>query len=284
MGRITFESSASDGPERDGAREFIAPFRLMGRVLYSLVLREARTRYGSSRLGYVWALVDPVIIMVIFILLFQALGRQNPIAASMPVFMLTGYIPFLTFRNCVTRAALGAASNASLLVYPQVRVGDIVLARVILEVATSVVVYLLLIIGIHLVTGEPFASWYDNAIGMIGVALAIFYCCVAGAMFSSGLARVWTMWPNIWTYMSRPIFLLSGIFFTLSALPSNVRQYMAYNPIAHMIEWFRSVSIPGFESEYYSPFFVLCSATIGLVIGLLIDRYLMLVGEEEIVS
>lgn len=284
MGRITFESSAPGQPEQDSARDFAEPFKVMGRVIYALVLREARTRYGNSRLGYVWALVDPIIITVIFVLVFQAMGRQSPIAASMTVFMLTGYTPFFVFRNCVSRAATGATSNSSLLGYAQVTVSDIVLSRVTLEIATAVAVYLALIIGVYFVIGEPFHSWYDDPIGMIGVTLAIIYCCLAGATFSSGLSRVWTLWPNIWTYMSRPLFVLSGVFFTLSALPSNLRRYMAYNPVAHLIEWFRSVSLPGFESDYYSPFFVLSTATIGLIIGLLIDRYLMLTGDDEIVG
>ncbi|MBC7987871.1 MAG: ABC transporter permease [Sphingomonadaceae bacterium] len=258
--------------------------RMMFRVVLAIMLRESRTRYGDSRFGYLWALIDPVIVMSLMVLLFGIIGRTSPVAASLPVFILTGYMPFFLMRNVITRGASAAAANRGLLQYPQVAVADIVLARIVLEVSTATVVYVVLIVALFYGIGEPLSSWFDDPAGIIGAALGIFYFCLGSAFFSSGLARIWPMWPNIWSYISRPLFLLSGVFFTLENLPTSGRAVMQYNPLAHVLEWFRSVSLPGFESNSYSIVMVLATGTITGTIGLLIDRYLVLTGDEEIVG
>jgi capsular polysaccharide transport system permease protein len=84
--------------------------------------------------------------------------------------------------------------------------------------------------------------------------------------------------------MSRPVYLLSGIFFTLEQLPHGARQYMAYNPVAHSVEWLRAAMIPTFESEHYDPWYPILAGTVALLIGLIIDRMLLMTGDEEIVS
>lgn len=275
---------ASPEAGRDSWEELLESLRTMYRSVVAVMLRESRTRYGDTRTGYVWALVDPLIVMIILVALFNVVGRTSPVAASLPVFILSGYMPFFLIRNSITRGSTAASGNRGLLQYPQVSVADIIIARTLLEIATSAIVYVLLVIVLYFATGEPLTSWYDDPVGMIGAILGIVAFCFGSAFFSSGLARVWPMWTNIWSYLSRPLFLLSGVFFTLENMPQSGRALMQYNPIAHALEWFRSTSLPGFESQAYSIFVVLATATVAGVIGLLIDRYLVLTGDEEIVS
>ena len=77
--------------ERPAATGFRVPFSaewfaelrqsliIMGRVIYALIMREARTRYGSSNFGYAWAIVDPLVTLAVFVGIFSALGRASPI-------------------------------------------------------------------------------------------------------------------------------------------------------------------------------------------------------------
>ena len=264
-----------------GMSDLWASTVVMGRVIYAVVLRESRTRYGNSDLGYFWALIEPLIELVVLLLVFTMMGRTSPVGVPLPVFLVTGLMPFKFFKECVSRGATGATANQALLTYPQVKVLDIVIGRVLLEAATICVVYVIFIFGLHYTTGEPLTTWRDNIPGMIGAILSIFYFGLAFAIFSCALSRLTSVWMVVWGFMSRPLWFTSGIFFTLEHLPHNARAYAIYNPIAHMLEWWRSVSLSTFNSTVASPSFVLATATVVLFIGLGIDRLLNLTGHSD---
>ncbi|MEP6967337.1 MAG: ABC transporter permease [Pseudomonadota bacterium] len=254
---------------------------VMWRVVFALMIRESRTRYGKSDLGYLWALIDPAIQLAVFWLVFTLIQRANPLPTTMPVFLLTGIMPYFFWRNCISRGASAAQSNLPLLTYPQVKVFDVVIARVLLDAATFIVVTLIFIIGLRFLYNQPFISWVRVPIVLAGAVVALFYFSVSGAIFSANLARVWPVWPQIFGYLSRPLYFTSGIFFTLGSLPTSFRKYATLNPIAHMLEWLRTGAIPGFISTYYNPWFVIAFATALLFIGLVINWSLRLVGHTD---
>jgi capsular polysaccharide transport system permease protein len=255
--------------------------RVMWNVVYALMLRESRTRYGKSDLGYTWAILNPLIQMLVLWLVYTLLGRHVPLAASMPVFLVTGILPFHLWRDSMMRAAQAVSSNVPLLTYPQVRAADVIIARTLLEIVTALIVALIFVVGLRILYGEPLSSWIDEPAAFMGALFALFYMSLSFAFLSSSLARIFPPWTDIFGYLSRPLWFTSGIFFTLQALPGNVRAYAVYNPVAHMLEWLRSTALPGFESDHYSPLFVLSTATVTLLLGLAIDRLLLILGHSD---
>lgn len=253
----------------------------MWRVVFALVLRESRTRFGKSDLGYAWAVIDPLIQLLVLWAIYSVFGRHVPIAASMPVFLVTGILPYNFWRECVSRGATGVSSNLPLLTYPQVKVADVIIARVLLDAATFAVLIFVFILGLNIFYGEPLSSWYDEPMPLAWALLALFYFSFAFAMLSSAIQRIFSAWSTVFGYLSRPLWFTSGIFFTLESLPEVPRHYVSYNPIAHMIEWLRSAALPGFESAEYSPVYVLAWATGALFIGLAIGRILILTGHAD---
>lgn len=257
---------------------------VMGRVIYALIMREARTRYGSSNLGYAWAIFDPLVTLAVFVGVFAALGRTSPVPAPITVFFVTGIVPLFFWRGTVGQAANAISASLGLLSYPQVMPADVIIARLLLEGATTVIVFLLFVIGLQLVIDVSPSWFFGDPLQLLIAVFGLFYFTIGSAFLSSSLARVLPVWKNIWTYISRPIWILSGIFFTLEQLPTGLRSYMAYNPVAHIVEWFRSAAIPTFDSSAYSIVYPMAFATGFLIIGLVIDRILLLTGDEEIVS
>ncbi|MFW2829713.1 ABC transporter permease [Sphingomonas sp. ID0503] len=261
--------------------DFLKSAQVMLRVIYAVVLRESRTRHGRSDLGYAWAIFDPLIELGVLMLVFIALGRTSPLPVPLPVFLLTGLLPFHFFRDCVSRGASAASANQALLTYPQVKVMDIVVGRVVLEMITACLVYVCFMVGLHYITGESFSSWYDHPTEMMCALLGIFLFGLGFAVFSCSLARLSPVWTTIWPFLSRPLWFTSGMFFVLEHLPNNARAYAIYNPIAHMIEWWRSASLPSFTSTVGSPTYVIATGAVTLFIGLGLDRLLNLVGHSD---
>ena len=267
--------------DHKGMPGFLAAIGVMSRVIHAIMLRESRTRYGSSDIGYTWAVIDPMIQLLVLWGVYMVFGRRVPLAASMPVFLVTGILPYNFWRDAMSRSGSAISSNLQLLTYPQVRPADVVIARTLLEGATAVIVVLVFVIGLNILYGEPFSSWTDEPAELMLAFAALFYFGLSSAFFSSGLARIFPAWNVIFSYLSRPLWFTSGIFFTLESLPQNIRVYASYNPVAHMVEWIRSAALPGFESLHYSRIYVLGFSTVFLVIGLAIDRVLSLIGHAD---
>ena len=59
---------------------------IQGRVLLALMLREARTRYGRQQAGYVWAMIEPLIHMAMFIAIFTFMAARCPWVTAWPCF------------------------------------------------------------------------------------------------------------------------------------------------------------------------------------------------------
>ena len=279
-------SSQSSYPDAPASNQLLEPtlennLHVMARVVFGLMLRESRTRYGTSDLGYLWALIDPAIQMLMFWAIFTMLGRGVPVPTTMPVFLITGILPYLFWRNCTNRGASAAASNLPLLTYPQVKVFDVVIARILLDAGTVIIVTVIFVVALRFTVGQTFASWVRDPIVLATGVLALMYFSFCSAIFSSSLARIWHAWPQIFGYLSRPLYFTSGIFFTLQSLPSGIKVLAEYNPLAHLLEWIRTGSIPGFVSTSYNPLFVYSFATLMLFIGLVIDWVLRMTGHSE---
>lgn len=257
---------------------------VMGRVIFAVIIRESRTRYGNSNIGYTWAIIDPVVLLVVFVGIFSILGRSSPVGSPISVFFVTGIVPLLFWQGAVGQAANAVSASLGLLTYPQVMPTDIIIARLLLESATTATVFLIFVLGLFLLV-DVSPSWFlDDPAQLLLAILALFYFTFGTMFLSSSLARILPVWTNIWKYMSRPIFILSGIFFTLEQMPESVRYYLLFNPVAHLVEWIRSAAIPTFESDVYSTLYPLAFGTVSLIIGLVIDRILLMTGDEEIVS
>jgi capsular polysaccharide transport system permease protein len=190
-------------------------------------------------------------------------------------------LPYFFWRNCTMRGASAASANLPLLTYPQVKVFDVVISRVLLDAATTIVVTMIFVVALRFATGQPFVSWVRVPIILAGAVVTLFYFSFCTAILSSSLARIWHAWPQVFGYMSRPLYFTSGIFFTLDSLPGNFKGLALYNPIAHILEWIRTGAIPGFISNLYSPLYIYTWATLMLLIGLIIDWVLRMIGHSE---
>ena len=72
------------------------------------MLREARTRYGRQRAGYLWGVLQPLVHIGMFYLIFKYLRmRHVPLGDSLFVFLATGFVVFLGCRDVFTRVQGG---------------------------------------------------------------------------------------------------------------------------------------------------------------------------------
>ena len=249
-------------------------FTVQCRVLHALILRELKSRYGSRRLGFMWALIEPLIFISIFAAGFQLLGRQSQGGIPVPLFFVAGFSPFFMFRDIFGEVMSGTKGHQSLLMFPQVTRIDLLLSKLILAALVSVVVFLTLLIGLYFF---GFAFRVENALGvMIGFTMMVLLGFGLGLVLGAFSIRYEFIQSLSQPLLGRPLFLTSGLFFSASMLPPVAREIALYNPLLHCIELIRASLFENFESRYvdltYVMVFTLVLISFGLMLLMVFER------------
>ncbi len=241
-----------------------------GRVVHALMLREIKSRFGRQKLGYLWAVIEPAAFVALFAIIFSFAHQTAPSGMPVVQFMLTGIAPFMLFRNTMTQTMGAIETNRVLLTFPQVTPIDLVLARALLEIATLTVVFILLLATAHAL---GFTIDIENPLEVL-FALA----CLAltgfglGAIFAALAPLLRSTQQIVSIVAGRPLFFISGLFFTAEMMPEGIRDLLLLNPLLHMMEGLRSAFFVEFESRYMSMEYALGTALVTVFIGLLMLR------------
>lgn len=249
--------------------EFFHALSVQGRVISALTLRETKTRYSNNRLGFFWALIEPFAHVIVFIGIFSAIGRTVPIGDSMGLFILTGIIPWQLYSNTVSNIMRSLNSNKALLGYPQIMPLDIVISRIIIEASTLLVVFLIFLAGFsHL----GFKIEISNFLQMFGAYILLLLLATGVGLINISIIGIFPSYENIYSAFSRPLYFISGVFFTADMLAPEVYEAIDFNPLIHLIEWFRSGFYPGYQSDLYHPEYAVAVCFIVFTLGLTVER------------
>lgn len=239
------------------------------RILAAMILREMTTRYGRSAGGYIWAILEPVAFIAMFSIIFSQITRDPALGRSFPLFFATGVITFSFYRNIADVTSGAFTFNKPLLTYPPINILDAVLARYILQILTLSVVSIIVFSGIYATSGVSIdvnlitvcvsfsiASLMGLAVGTLNCTLFVFF----------------PTWERIFSLINRPLFIISGIFFTPEMLPTVIREVILINPLAHLIGLTRRGFYPTYEADYVSWPLIIATPMIVLAVGLILLR------------
>ena len=237
----------------------------MVRTVAALILREIATTYGRSPGGYVWALADPILGIALLTLVFQhALGNTNPLlGTSFPLFYASGYIPFQMYHDIGTKMAQSLRFSRPLLAYPAVTFVDALIARLVLNTVLHVIVFTVLIGGIALIQGIPLVMDVDTVLRALG--LTALLGAGVGTMNCFLMMR-FPVWERAWSILSRPLFLMSGIFYTYELMPKVVQDVLWWNPVLHLVGLMRRGIYVVYPADYVSESYVV-TLSLGLLVG-----------------
>jgi len=211
---------------------------VQGRVLNALVLRETKTRYGEHKMGFVWAFIEPMVMVSIMYVVFGIFGSLATGNVHVASFMIVGFVPFMMMRNTTTQTQGAISQNTALLGFPQVTTFDLVLARALLELAVLLAVLGIMMLGAGLL-GVDIRC--ENPLGVLTACCLLWMLGLGlGFMFAS-LAPIIPSTRQITTQiMGRPLLLASGLFYTVDSLPDHIRYYLLFNAVLHLVELTRS--------------------------------------------
>lgn len=249
--------------------ELFAALGVQSRVVHAFILRETRTRFGRSRLGYFWALFEPMAYILTFVGIFTVLERGAPIDVDISMFFFTAIIPWLLFSRMVSSVSGAVDANQQLLSYPHVKTLDVVVARMILEFST------LMLVSLIYLSGGYYLGYFTGIESVLLVMLPLFVVTLLGVglgLVFGAIKYYMSAITNIQSVFLRILFFASGKFFVADSLPPALRDWLWYNPLLHITEWVRSSFFSSFESRFYDWTYPVKFALVVLFLGLASER------------
>lgn len=241
------------------------------RVLFALLMREMTTRFGRSSGGYVWAVLEPVGVVAVLSLVFVQIARTPSLGDSFPLFFAIGYLVYQTWRDIANQLGTAVRVNRPLLAFPRVTLMDTLLARFALQIVTSIFVATLVLGALIAFDGERIS------LDIAPVALTLALTALLGlgvGTFNAVMFVYFSAYERVYNIVTRPLMLISGIFFIFEDMPSGVQDVLWWNPIIHLTGLFRTGFYPSYEAAYVSIVYVFTIALAHLFFGALLLRAL----------
>jgi capsular polysaccharide transport system permease protein len=258
-------------PARPRGDPLMEAFRLKTRVIAALVLRDTRTHFGETRIGYLWALLEPILhLLVLSTVFIFVLRRHIPIGGSYMLFFFTGLVPYFLYYKLASYMAGGISANKALMNLPPVKPLDVMFARGILEGATYLFVAFIMFLGLAITTDD--AAVPADPLQLMTAIVAIVGLGFGLGMINSLIGLYVLNWRFLFQVFASPLYLLSGVFFDVSQVPQPLRDYMLYNPLVHCIAWFRSGFYPWYGQDILDRSYVVYWALTLLVLGFGAER------------
>ncbi|MCL6707702.1 ABC transporter permease [Pseudomonas sp. R2.Fl] len=230
----------------------------------ALLIREMSTRFGSKPGGYIWALVDPAAHVMLLTVLFQVVSHVPALGTSFPLFFATGYIGFQFYFAAVNYVGGALSANKALLNYPNVAPIDTVIARIILQIGTTAFVGILVIGAISHTMSTPIEyNWAAILESIFAAALL----ALGAALANTVLFLRWPFYESIYGIVTRPLMLLSGVFFLPDSIPHPYQDILLLNPVVHIIIMFRKGFYPEYRAEALSTEYLYGFVFISLLLG-----------------
>jgi lipopolysaccharide transport system permease protein len=204
-------------------------------LLYFLVWRDVKIRYKQTAIGVAWVLLQPLLTVMVFTLIFSYLARIPSDGFPYPLFALAALLPWNYFSQALTRGGSGLVSNSNL-------VSKVYFPRLIIplsSVVTPAVDFLLcfvILVGLMV--------WYGVAPNWGVLALPLFLLlalmtALAFALLLSPLHVNYRDVGHVIPFLTQFWMFASPVIYPVDLIPEKWRLLYSLNPMVGVIEGFR---------------------------------------------
>lgn len=210
-------------------------------LVFFLTWRDIKVRYKQAALGILWAVLQPVMIMVVFTVIFSKLAGLKPDAGIpqewYPVFSLAALLPWQLFQAALQRSSVSLVGNANLLTkvyFPRLIIPFSAVAAGLVDFAISLVVLLVMMI----LYGVPF-TW--NMVWLLPLVLLALLTALAVGLWLSALNVQYRDVQQIVPFLLQAWMYASPVAYSIDLIPTSGPWRLIYglNPMTGVIQGFR---------------------------------------------
>jgi len=230
-------------------------------LFYFLSWRDILVRYKQTAIGIAWAVIRPLLTMIILTVVFGKIAKLPSEGVPYPILVFAAMLPWQFFSNALSEAGNSLIGNANL-------ISKIYFPRLIIPTSAVVTSFIdFLISGIILAV---LMVWYQFVPGWRILSLPIFIIIAFAAAMGTGL---WLTALNVkyrdFRYVI-PFIVQLGLYispvgFSSSIVPDKWRLLYSINPMVGVIDGFRWALLGGKSTIYWSGFLI-SIAVVGIVL------------------
>jgi len=205
-------------------------------LFYVLAWRDVAVRYKQTVIGAAWALIRPVLTMVIFTVIFGRIAKlPSEGTAPYPLMVFAGMLPWTFFSTGLSEASASLIGNSSL-------ISKVYFPRLIVPIAAVVVAFADFLIAFTILLAMM--AWYRFAPGwqilaLPGFILLCFFACIGPGLWITALNVKYRDFRYVIPFLLQLGLYVSPVGFSSQVVPSQWQLLYALNPMVGVIEGFR---------------------------------------------
>ena len=219
-------------------RESLSGWTIQRNVISALIYRELKTRVSQVKFGVLGVFLEPLGVLAIFLLIFVLIrGGRDANGLDLILFLSCGVVLYTMANDIALRSLNAMKANEALFFYRPVKPVDTVIARSLVEAGLYGVMFLVILFATFLFRErwilQDFALLVVSYVALVFTAFGLgLFLMVAGHRY----AVVHQLVP----WLTRPLWFLSGIFFSVNTMPYWLRPWITWNPVFQAVELARS--------------------------------------------
>ncbi|MBN2241891.1 MAG: ABC transporter permease [Acidobacteria bacterium] len=237
-------------------------------LIWALAIKELRVRYKNSALGFLWALLHPLLMMAVYIIVFSTiLGRGMD---NYGVFLISGIFPWSFFSQSTNYSVSTIVGNSTLLkkVYVDKSVFPVsaVLSNLV-NFALSLIALVVILIAMRFPLHWTWVYFPVPVVFLCMFALGFGFLCSAANVFFRDVSHIIQIIMSAW-------FFMSGVIFPLDVIDPKYQIILKLNPMLYIIDLFHQAVYYGVPLNLnYAILSFVCSLAV-LILGYAIFRRL----------
>jgi lipopolysaccharide transport system permease protein len=238
-------------------------------LFYVLAWRDVAVRYKQTVIGVLWALLQPLLTMIVFTVVFGRIAKlPAPGMAPYALLVYAGMLPWQFFATALSGASGSLTGNASL-------VGKVYFPRLIVPTSAVVVAFIDLLISFLILIA--LMAWFRfmpsvRIIALPGFVLMAFLASLGPGVWITALNLKYRDFRYVIPFMIQFGLYVSPVGYSSDVVPEQWRFWYSLNPMVGVIDGFRWAILGG-GSHIYWPGFVLSWTVIAFFLWLGIRQF-----------
>lgn len=211
------------------------------RVLWTLVVRDLRVRYAGSILGYVWTILDPLLMAGVYFVVFTLIFKTHRVGGHPYfLFLLVGLLSWQWYSGAITDTSRALLQEAKLVrstnLPRELWVVRIVIAKGI-EFILSLPVLLVFVV-VYVIKGDTHVRWQ---LVMFPAAVVLQFVLLTGiGLILAPITTLITDTQRVIRIGLRLLFYMTPVLYGVAAVPKSLRIIVDLNPMTGILELYRA--------------------------------------------
>jgi lipopolysaccharide transport system permease protein len=205
-------------------------------LLWVLTARDVKVRYKQTVLGAAWAILRPVLTMLIFSVVFGRFAKMPSDGYPYPIFVYAALLPWTFFAAAITssgQSLVGSAPLVSKVYFPRliIPLSSVGAGMVDLLISTGILLALMLWYGV---------GWSANLFAAPLLLVAVIFIALGVGTMLSALTVAYRDFTHITPFLVQIWMYVTPVIFPVALVPERWRWLLYLNPMTGLVEGFRS--------------------------------------------